>query len=183
MALTETMIIQTANDPVTINNMNNEWGCFGWSVLSIQITHSQDSRTYTRGLDYLTGDLTTETTTINYATITYQRDRQLPNRAQIAALQQQYNQLRQELADEVARIQQADYSQQAKDLFSTTRKDLFRHPVQTYKKQWGAVFNIGKKLFTEGNAYSDETVQRTNDLTNQYAIRLNEIRQEAESLL
>lgn len=183
MALTETMIIQTANDPVAINSMNNEWGCFGWSVLSIQITHSQDSRTYTRGLDYLTGDLTTETTTINYATITYQRDRQLPNRLQLAALQQQYDHLRQELADEVARIKQDDYAQQAKSLFSTTRKDLLFHPVQTYKKQWGAVFNIGKKMLTNGNAYSDDAIQRTNDLIQQYAIQLDQIRQQAESLL
>ena len=56
MAITETKIIQVKNSPEIINNANNEWGQFGWSVLNIQITHSQDTKTYTKGLmDYIYG--------------------------------------------------------------------------------------------------------------------------------
>lgn len=63
---------------------------FGWTVLSVQITHSQDTKTYTSGLlDYYSGDKTVETTTINYATITYQRDKAMPNYTRIAALQEE----------------------------------------------------------------------------------------------
>lgn len=91
MAITETKIIQVKNSPEIINNANNEWGQFGWSVLNIQITHSQDTKTYTKGLmDYIYGDKTVETTTINYATITYQRDKTIPNYRKIIELEKEY---------------------------------------------------------------------------------------------
>ena len=93
MALMETKIIQVTNDPGVINSANNEWASFGWSVLSIQITHSQDTKTYSRGLDYFTGDSTVETTTINYASITYQRDKKMENYQQIAQLEREYQAL------------------------------------------------------------------------------------------
>ncbi len=82
MALMETKIIQVANDPNVINASNEEWGKFGWSVQNIQVTHSQDTKTYTKTFtDYVYGDKTVETTTINYATITYQRDKHMTNYA------------------------------------------------------------------------------------------------------
>ncbi len=84
----ETRIVQVANNPEAINRSNDVWGIFGWNVLSVQITHSQNTKTYTKGLmDYYSGDKTVETTTINYATITYQRDKDMPNYTRIAALQ------------------------------------------------------------------------------------------------
>ena len=89
----ETKIVQVDNNPATINQCNEEWGSFGWNVLSVQVTHSQDSRTYSKGMDYYTGDKTVETTTINYATITYQRDKEMPNYTRIAELENRYRNL------------------------------------------------------------------------------------------
>ncbi len=91
MALLETKIIQVNNSPEAINSSSEERGCFGWSVQNVQVTHSQDSRTYTKGLDYVTGDLTVETTTINYATITYQRDKTMSNYERVAELERVYD--------------------------------------------------------------------------------------------
>lgn len=89
----ETKIVQVNNNPATINQCNEEWGSFGWNVLSVQVTHSQDTKTYSRGMDYYTGDKTVETTTINYATITYQRDKEMPNYTQIVELEKRYRNL------------------------------------------------------------------------------------------
>jgi len=181
MALTETMVIQAANEPMTINNMNNEWGSFGWSVLNIQVTHSQDSRTYTKGLDYLTGDLTVETTTINYATITYQRDRKFPNRDQIVEYEREYIRLRQELAGEVARIEKEERDKQLSG-FNITYKDQMLHPLKSMKKSWGSLFSLGKELMGM-DTRSSATIQRSNELTREYAARLEAIREKAEELL
>ena len=90
MAIAETKILQVENSPSVINQSNNEWGHFGWNVLGVQVTHSQDTKTYTKGLDYYTGDKTVETTTINYATITYQRNKEMPNYRKIVALENEY---------------------------------------------------------------------------------------------
>lgn len=88
MGMMETRIVQVENSPEAINRSNDVWGIFGWTVLSVQITHSQNTKTYTKGiLDYYSGDKTVETTTINYATITYQRDKDMPNYKRLAALQ------------------------------------------------------------------------------------------------
>ena len=94
MAMLETKIIQINNSEWAINESNERWGRFGWNVL---ITHSQDTKTYTQGTDYYTGNQTVETTTINYATITYQRDKCMKNYAQIAALEQEYEQTAREI--------------------------------------------------------------------------------------
>lgn len=94
MGVMETKVIQVRNDPEEINRSNEEWGRFGWSVLSIQVTHSQNTKTYTKGFDYYTGDKTVETTTINYATITYQRDKEGKNYSRFAELEKEYQSLR-----------------------------------------------------------------------------------------
>ena len=93
MAILETKIIQVENDPTTINRSNEVWGQFGWNVQNIQITHSQNTKTYSSAWDQLGGNTsrTVETTTINYATITYQRDKGMNNYAQIADLDRQFN--------------------------------------------------------------------------------------------
>ncbi len=94
MAILETKIIQVSNSPEIINSFNEENGSFGWSVQNIQVTHSQDTKTYTKTLwDVYSGDKTVETTTINYATITYQRDKKMDNYDRIAALEREYDQL------------------------------------------------------------------------------------------
>ena len=90
MSVMETRIVQVKNDPAVINRSNEAWGQWGWSVLSIQVTHSQNTKTYQDGLQYGSSEVTVETTTINYATITYQRDKAMPNYIQIAQLQNEY---------------------------------------------------------------------------------------------
>lgn len=91
--MTETKVIQVPNDAIAINKSNEVMGKFGWNVLSVQVTHSQNTKTYTKGLDYWTGNKTVETTTLNYATITYQRDRGIKNYSQIAEIERAYDEL------------------------------------------------------------------------------------------
>lgn len=91
MAIMETKIIQVKNDPNIINAVNEEWGRWGWSVLNIQITHTQNTKEYQDWTQYGSNEVTVETTTINYATITYQRDKSMPNYDRIAALEKEYN--------------------------------------------------------------------------------------------
>lgn len=88
----ETKVIQVRNDPNTINEVNGIWGSFGWKVINVQITFSQNTETYTKLLDYLagTGVNTVETTTVNYATITYQRDTSEASYSQKASLERDF---------------------------------------------------------------------------------------------
>ena len=101
MAMLETKSIQVKNDSDVINRTNNEWGHFGWNVLSVQVTHSQNTKTYSSAWDQLGGNesQTVETTTINYATITYQRDKGIPNYKKIVELEKQYQAITAEIAE------------------------------------------------------------------------------------
>lgn len=103
MALLETKVLQVRNDQEAITNMSNIMGSFGWTVLSVQVTHSQNTKTYSSAWDQLGGNRsqTVETTTINYATMTLQRDKHMPNYAEIVRLENEYEQCE-------ARVQQAD---------------------------------------------------------------------------
>jgi len=107
MALLETKVFQINNSQEEIEGLNTVMESFGWNVLNIQITHSQNSRTYTRGFDYLTGNLTTETTTLNYATITYQRDKQMSNYGELVRLEQEFERLTEYVGALVSEIDQA----------------------------------------------------------------------------
>ena len=168
MALLETKMIQVANEPSNINEVNNEWGSFGWSVLSLQITHSQDSKTYSRGLDFFTGDKTVETTEINYATITYQRDKKMDNYAQIQALVQQYLALRQEMDDRIDEIEQADL-----------KISLFTlNPLKALKSN----VNLVKRVTGKGGI-SSKARKECVAVMESYLPRLEAIRNQAEMLL
>lgn len=87
MAYYETKVVQMSNDPSVINALNNLHGAFGWMVINTQITNSQDSRIYQSAPN----TITTETTTINYATITYQRDREMPHYEELSKLEDEYD--------------------------------------------------------------------------------------------
>ncbi|MBQ2948703.1 MAG: hypothetical protein IJD94_07005 [Clostridia bacterium] len=93
MGMMETKIIQVKNDPQVINEVNEAWGRWGWSVLNIQVTHSQNTREYQDWTQYGSNQVTVETTTINYATITYQRDKGMPNYARLVQLEHEYDQV------------------------------------------------------------------------------------------
>lgn len=92
MALMETKIIQIENSPYTLNRYNEIMGWFGWNVLNVQITHSQNTETYSSMLHYLAEDgiQTVKTTTINYATVTYQRDKGMANYYRIKEIEEEY---------------------------------------------------------------------------------------------
>ena len=78
MAFYETRTIQVANDPNVIDKTNELMGEFFWEVKSQQITDRKDS--HTEHTDY--GSYIEErvvTSSANYCTITYQRDKMLPH--------------------------------------------------------------------------------------------------------
>lgn len=87
----ETKIIQVQNDPQVLNNVNEVWGSFGWSVMNVQVVHSQNTKTYSPASFYFTGEHVVETTTINYATVTYQRDKDMENYDEIVRLEKAFN--------------------------------------------------------------------------------------------
>jgi hypothetical protein len=92
---TETKVIQVANSPSEINAVNASQALWGWSVMSVQIT---DRKTVYDGdttgyVDELGLHATTQriTETVNYATITYSRDLDAPNTAELRRLEKEYN--------------------------------------------------------------------------------------------
>lgn len=100
MAMMETKVVQVQNDPEILNQANEVWGSFGWNVMSVQVTHTQNTKTYTKGMmDYYSGDKTVETTTINYATVTYQRDKEMQGYREVVALEQAFNAEMQKLSE------------------------------------------------------------------------------------
>ncbi|MBQ4610027.1 MAG: hypothetical protein IJN79_02535 [Clostridia bacterium] len=86
----ETKVVQVANNPDILNRTNEIWGSFGWNVSNVQVTHSQNTKTYTSGFGHWTGDSTVETTTINYATVTYQREKNMENYERVVELENEY---------------------------------------------------------------------------------------------
>lgn len=187
MALTETKLIQTQNNPYIINNLNREMGSFGWNVLSVQVTHTQNTKTYTQALDMLlgTGFDTVETTTIEYATITYQRDRQIQNYAQITALEQQYFQLRDELATKVNQIEAADQIKLSDLLLDSFKTGFILNPVKWWNKSVENTKKSARYIKSKMGAdiRSDDTIQKSKALNAQYGQKLEQIRAQAESLL
>ena len=110
----ETKIIQVKNDPYEINASNEAWGRWGWSVLSVQVTHTQNTREYQDWAQYGSNEVTVETTTINYATITYQRDKGMPGYDRILELEQEYNQVENRV--------QSQYKARREELYDAKQK-------------------------------------------------------------
>ncbi len=105
MAVYETKVVQVRNEPEILNFTNEEYGHFGWSVQNVQVTQTQERRQISS--DYV------ETTTYNYATITYQRDRHMNNYAQITELEKEYF----EIVDEIPRAKAYTKPSKLKALF------------------------------------------------------------------
>lgn len=91
---TETKVLQIANSPSEINAVNASQALWGWSVLSVQITdrktvYDGDTTGYVNELGlHATTQRITETA--NYATITYSRDLDAPNTAELRRLEKEY---------------------------------------------------------------------------------------------
>lgn len=96
----ETKVMQIENRESVINKTNEAMACFGWNVMNVQITHSQNTKTYSSAWDQIGGNQsqTVETTTINYATVTYQRDKAMTHYAEIVELEERYNELEAQIA-------------------------------------------------------------------------------------
>jgi hypothetical protein len=92
MAIIETKVMRVENSDTKITEISNDLACFGWTVTNVQVTHSQNSKTYSSAWDQLGGNQsqTVETTTINYATMSLQRDKTMQNYAQIKELENEY---------------------------------------------------------------------------------------------
>ena len=92
----QTEVIQVANKPQIIHEVNAEAAIWGWSVLNIQITEQKIVKEGdSHGRESVFGDkyiITTEVITehINYATITYQRDLDDPKIKKLADLESDY---------------------------------------------------------------------------------------------
>ena len=97
MASFETKVIQVSNSTSVIDGINWKNGSFGWNVLGVQITHSQDNRIYQDPVNVMTGSITIESKTVDYATITYQRDMGMTNYDEIVALESEYDAVEEEI--------------------------------------------------------------------------------------
>ena len=131
-----------------------------------------------------TGSDTVETTTLEYATITYQRDRKMPHYLQIVDYENEYASLRNELAAKVDEIARKD---------QVTLKDLFRpefiKPCFNLKESMRLSKEASKlqmrfiaSKFGLDNR-SNDAIQQSNELIDQYNHALDQIRRQAEALL
>ncbi len=118
----ETEVIQVPNEPSEINALNEIEAAWGWSVQSVQVTEFKDSHyggtTGTIDSTGYHGTTTIITEHTNYATITYQRDQDMPHYIQICALENEYrecekknflNASEQQKEDECNRLSDAKY--------------------------------------------------------------------------
>ncbi len=182
MALLESKIIQIANDPAVINNATEIWGSFGWTVLSVQVTHSQDSRTYQQWYEYGTNYSTTETTTINYATITFQRDKKMNHYAEIVTLERQYHTLINEMESKIHEVTQLDNpfsnSPQKQKMLKDRGLNIFQRYIENYKDSFrGAAKMLGISVESK---WAQETIM---EIRVEYVDQLDSIREQAEALL
>ena len=144
----ETMVRQTVNDPDSINNQNRFYACWGWNVLSVQITDNKvvyDGNSHTVGSSEMFindgigfGSASSQTVTeritehTNYATITYQRDMDAPNMDKLLTVQKKY--------DELCEKSWTEYSGKSKEEMDA----LFE---QANKKRQGLIwFSLGRVI-------------------------------------
>ena len=91
----ETRFVQVPNQPKYINSLNELARVFGWTVHIIQVIdrkHSFVSGSHGISTDYgvfMFSNVVTEEA--NYASITYQRDLDMPEYSKLKALEDQYN--------------------------------------------------------------------------------------------
>lgn len=88
----ETKVLRVENDEDVINETSHDRGCFGWTMTNVQVTHSENTKTYSSAWDQIGGNRsqTVETTVVDYATVTLQRDTAMPHYAELKALEKEY---------------------------------------------------------------------------------------------
>ena len=210
MSLLETKVIQVENDQNTITNTSNLMGSFGWTVLSVQVTHSQNSKDL--------GDRV-QTTTLNYATMTLQRDKHMPNYAEVVRLENEYYQyeaLAREKTKEANKVRWAGESERINTgcllyilLFCTSlsslvilyflvriilcivsfiSKNIMKKPIAAVdsliEKMPVNIFSLFKsKSSSSAEANEQALLAEANAFQEEATVRMAEIRQQAESLL
>ena len=91
----ETKVLRVENTESSINSVGRTRGCFGWTVTNVQVTHSENTKTYSSAWDQIGGNQTqtVETNIVDYATITLQRDTAMANYMKIVDLEEEYERL------------------------------------------------------------------------------------------
>lgn len=210
MSLLETKVIQVENDQDVITNTSNLMGSFGWTVLSVQVTHSQNSKDL--------GDRV-QTTTLNYATMTLQRDKHMDNYAEIVRLENEYylyEARAREKTKNANKVRQAGQSERANTgcllfflifctplcslvllyyliriilcIVSFIAENIVKKPLPAVdtliEKMPVNIFNIfNRKSESEAEANEQALLDEANAFQEEAAQRMAEIRQQAESLL
>ena len=91
----ETKVLRIENDEDVINETSRNWGCFGWTMTNLQVTHSENTKTYSSAWDQIGGNRsqTVETTVVDYATVTLQRDTSHAHYMELVDLEEEYERL------------------------------------------------------------------------------------------
>lgn len=89
----ETKVLRVENDEDVINDVGRERICFGWTVANVQVTHSENTKTYSSVWDQIGGNRsqTVETNIVDYATVTLQRDTALTHYMELVDLEEEYD--------------------------------------------------------------------------------------------
>lgn len=91
----ETKVMRIENTEECINQIGRERVCFGWTVTNVQVTHSENTKTYSSVWDQIGGNRsqTVETNIVDYATVTLQRDTALAHYMELVDLEEEYDEL------------------------------------------------------------------------------------------
>lgn len=93
MALKETITIQTVNNPKVINELHERYAVFFWNVLHVQITHDMDSHLEFRDAGFGNIEIRNAKSNVEFATITYERDKLIPYYDAIKATEAKYDKM------------------------------------------------------------------------------------------
>lgn len=88
----ETKVLRIENDEDVINQTSQDRAHFGWTITNVQVTHSENTKTYSSVWDQIGGNQsqTVETHVVDYATVTLQRDTVMPHYAELKELEKEY---------------------------------------------------------------------------------------------
>ena len=91
----ETKVVRIENSEEAMNETSKVRGCFGWTVANVQVTHSENTKTYSSVWDQIGGNrsATVETNIVDYATVTLQRDTALTHYMDLVDLEEEYDAL------------------------------------------------------------------------------------------
>lgn len=103
MAIMETVTIQTVNEPTKINQLHERYSLFFWNVLNVQVTHVRDSHLEFKDFGE-TVQVKSVTTNIEYATITYERDKLMPHYDEIVRAEKELDEYETALSEKRKRL-------------------------------------------------------------------------------